>query len=247
MDPLSIFPLEIAVSVLKHIELEELLLSTRFISRSWNDILHSQVAHLMTDSYFLQIELGRSRVELQLKLKTNDVGTYSVYGETRVLRRVHHDDDTRYFPISAGIVNKAVPRTFISNPSFPEVVAIEESSAGQAGGRCLKASVKEISYANNCTNTGKLNTVALDLSISPIFTAEEDSVSESIVSCSIEPQELAKWIVLCRLAQGYQTPAELAAQNQIDRKLGVNGVIGPYRSQANSAGIWGIADKKIRA
>lgn len=247
------FPLEIAISVLKHIELEELLLSTRLISCSWNDLLHSQVAHLMIDSYFLQIELGRSRVDIQLKLRARDNG-YTIYGETEVSRRVHHDDGMRYFPIRAGIVNKAVPRTFISNESYPELVNISDErdeslpSMRDSEPARMKARVSHISYANNFTNTGKLNTIALELVISSIFTAaEEGSIASSIVSCCINPQELAKWIVLCRLAQGYRTPAEIAAQNQLDKMLGMNGAIGPYRSQANSAGIWGISDKKIRA
>lgn len=249
MDPLSVLPLEIAVCVLKHIELEELLLSARFISRTWNDILHSQVAHLMVDTYFLQIELGRTRVDLQLKLKATPTG-YTVYGETTVHRRVHEDDDVRYFPISAGIVNKAVPRTFKSNQCHPVLTQVEdriENSATRAFRPCLEARLREISYASNLTNTGKLDTIALDLLISPIFTEADESPSASTISCSIEPRELAKWIVLCRLAQGYRTPSEVARQSQIDRRLGMNGVVGPYRSQANSAGIWGISDQKVRA
>lgn len=41
MDPLTTFPLEVSLAILEYLELEEMLLSTRFTSRAWNAMIYS--------------------------------------------------------------------------------------------------------------------------------------------------------------------------------------------------------------
>lgn len=247
MDPITNLPLEVSLAIFKNLELEELLLSTRFTSRTWNDMLSEyHVAHLMVSSYFLRLDLGRARLDIALSLRHGPEGL-EIYGESLARCRVHEEDDVRYFPVSAGIIHRQVSRTFMSNPSHPTLIPAH-SPIGDVTRASYAAQIDAIHYSNPFTNTGKLNTIALNLAIAPIFEADSDVPSMSRVTCSLRPAELAKWIVLCRLAQGYQTPAEIREFNRLEYRLCKTGVVGPYRSFKNSAGIWGRAKREsIRA
>ncbi|CCG82123.1 protein of unknown function [Taphrina deformans PYCC 5710] len=226
MDPLSVFPVEVAIKILENIELEELLLSTRFTSRTWNHILFGQLSHLMVTSYRLRLDLGGRRFDLPLKFRNRD-GTLDVWASEKLDVRAFSGKEGACLPISAGIVNRSV------------------------------ATLDRVQYSNPVTNTGLLDTIRLDLKVESFLedhpTTRPESGSDSVdekadaqmatvqspvtrVSLSIRPDELTKWIVLCRLAQGYQTPAEARALNHPATKL--NGVVGPYRGFKNSAGIW---------
>lgn len=242
MDPLSHFPVEVSVRILENIELEELLLSTRFTSRAWNDILFAQLSHLIVASYYVRIELGRTRLDIPLRLRHAPDGSLEIHGSETVARRVHTPDDVRYFAISAGIVNRGVSRAFMSNHGQPTLI----SRGSVEGRRIYEAEVKTISYSNAYTNTGSLDNIDLDLSVVPFAAEDPDAWPvQSRVSVTIKPAELTRWIVLCRLAQGYLTPDETREMSSPLARM--SGLVGPYKSYKNSAGIWGPNIAKVKA
>ena len=237
MDPLSIFPLEISLNVLKHIELEELLLSTRKTCRSWNRLVTCQLPHLMVASYFVRIEFSRIRFDLPLRLRVSDsvAEKYVLGGCTTIQQELQQCATMRPTSISAGIVNQGVNRTFMSNHSLPVITHCPDVKR-------VEVAVDRVDYSSPTTNTGKLTSINLKIRISSI--PENVNGSASQVEVSIDDEELAKWIVQCRLAQGYRTPGELHELASPRRKFG--GIIGPYQGFQNSGGIWSMPVPGIR-
>lgn len=195
------------------------------------------------------------RLDIPLRLRHDDAAGagYTVHGGTSVKRQLCHQEEFRYSPISAGIVNRNVNRAFMSNQARPNLAPIEPFVPSTVKdplrylGTLPRAQISSISYTNPFTNTGALDTIGLDLLVLPVLDRDCHASMTIQVTCTMHSLELAKWIVLCRLAQGYQTPAEIQEKRMQDRKLGLNGVTRPYRPYKNSGGIWGSPPKRIGA